>query len=326
MKVTYISWAESCSRSDNTARELGGKSHLVYLAKLGSHPATILFKYFGQSVMTWRKLKKDRPEAVFVMSPPVIAAIPVYLYCKRKKIPFVIDAHTGAFLHPRWVKFQWLQRFFSRKAATTIVTNNHLKKMVEDGGGHATIVRDVPVKYNIEEQYPLNGKVAIAAVCSFTPDEPILEIFDAARKVDGVHLYMTGKYKDLDPEIAKQKPDNVTFTGFIPDAQYGSLISDADAVLALTTRDHTMLRAAYEAIYHGTPVIISDWPLLRESFDRGAIHTDNSAASISAAIEEIKNHKEKYREDALALQSKKYRDWAMSKQALADRVNSYAWY
>lgn len=51
-KVLYVSWAENCSRSDHTARELGGASHMIYIPQLGSHPATIILKYFGQFFMT----------------------------------------------------------------------------------------------------------------------------------------------------------------------------------------------------------------------------------------------------------------------------------
>ena len=52
LEVTYISWAESCSRSDHTARELGGRSHMVYLPQFGSRASTILFKYLGQWLQT----------------------------------------------------------------------------------------------------------------------------------------------------------------------------------------------------------------------------------------------------------------------------------
>ena len=64
-------------------------------------------------------------------------------------------------------------------------------------------------------------------------------------------------------------PPNVTLTGFLSDEAYGGLVCGADVVMTLTTRDHTMLRGAYEAIYQGTPVIVSDWPLLREALRRG---------------------------------------------------------
>ena len=39
--VLYISWAPHCSRSDNTARELGGESRMVYADWLGSNPLTV---------------------------------------------------------------------------------------------------------------------------------------------------------------------------------------------------------------------------------------------------------------------------------------------
>jgi len=320
MHITYISWAESCSRSDNTARELGGSSHKVYMAGLGSNPLTILLKYAGQSLMALRILFREKPGAVFVMSPPVIAVLSVYFYCLLKRVPFVIDAHTAAFLHPRWLRFQWLQRFLSRKAATTIVTNTFLKKTVEDGGGHATILRDVPVKYEVKDKYPMNGAFNIATVCSFNPDEPILEIFRAAKEVEDIHFYMTGDTKFLAPEIANEKPENVKLTGFIPDSQYGSLISDAGAVLTLTTRDHTMLRGAYEAIYQGTPVIISDWPLLKESFSKGAIHTNNTAEEIIAAANKLKADAAAFQEEALALQQQKLEEFAASLKELKARI------
>ena len=50
MAVAYISWAPHCSRSDYTARELGGVSHMVYWKRLGSRPTTILLKYIWPSL------------------------------------------------------------------------------------------------------------------------------------------------------------------------------------------------------------------------------------------------------------------------------------
>lgn len=39
LRITFISWAESCRRRDHTARELGGRSHMVYAAGFGSRPS-----------------------------------------------------------------------------------------------------------------------------------------------------------------------------------------------------------------------------------------------------------------------------------------------
>ena len=91
---------------------------MVYLGWLGSHPLTIGFKYAGQAWRTWRILRRERPDAIFLMVPPVFAALVVWAYGALHRAPFVLDAHTAAFLHPRWRAWQWLQRAMSRRAGS----------------------------------------------------------------------------------------------------------------------------------------------------------------------------------------------------------------
>ena len=152
-RVTYISWAESCSRSDHTARELGGRSHMVYLPHYGSKASTIVFKYLGQWRRTSQILRAERPDTVFVMTPPVFAALPAFWYAWRHRKQVVLDAHTAAFLLPRWKYLQWLQRLLCRRAVTTLVSNTHLGDVVRAAGGHATLVPDVPVVFDGTEQF-----------------------------------------------------------------------------------------------------------------------------------------------------------------------------
>lgn len=320
MKPTYISWAPYCSRSDHTARELGGRSHMVYCAALGSSIFTVWLKYLVQAVRTLRILGAERPDAVFVMSPPVVAVGIVWLWCTLRRVPYVVDAHTAAFLHPRWRHLQWLQQALCRRAATTIVTNEHLAGVLEAAGAHATIIRDVPVEYGVVDAFHPHGSFSVAVVCSFNYDEPIGEILTAAAALDGVHFYVTGNPSRLDRSRVPAVPPNVTLTGFLTTEAYGSLLTHSDAVLTLTTRDHTMLRGAYEAVYQGTPVIVSDWPLLREAFDRGAIHVQNTAAAIAAGVSEMRVRHDHYKTEVLALREQKYAGWQRAKSALLSRL------
>ena len=318
MSITYISWAANCSRSDHTARELGGVSHMVYLGRLGSHPLTVPFKYAGQAWATWRILWRERPQAVFVMVPPVFAAVTVWLYARMHGVPVILDAHTAAFMHPRWSSWQWLQRAMSRRAATTIVTNEHLADMVRRGGGRATLVPDVPVKFADMTVAERPSGFVVAVVCSFNYDEPVQEMFEAARALPDVTFMVTGNPKHLAAEVKRDLPRNVTLTGFIPDAAYAGLLTTADVVMTLTTRDHTMLRAAYEAIYQGTPVIVSDWPLLRSAFDEGAIHVNNTRQAIADAVRRMLREHERYRAGAGALRARKLERWAATLAELRD--------
>ena len=282
---------------------------MVYVGWLGSHPLTIGFKYAGQAWRTWKILRRERPDAVFVMVPPVIAALVVWAYGALYRVPFVLDAHSAAFLHPRWRSWQWLQRAMSRRAATTIVTNEHLSSLVRDAGGRATLVPDVPIKFAAIEPLARKTDFLVAVVCSFNYDEPIADILNAARQLPAVQFMMTGNPKPLSAELKANWPANVTLTGFLSDAAYAGLLTSADAVMSLTTRDHTMLRGAYEAIYQATPVIVSDWPLLRSAFDEGAVHVVSDADVIAQGIRRMQRDHDAYRAGAARLRARKLEQW-----------------
>lgn len=320
MNITYISWAANCSRSDHTARELGGTSHMVYWDALGSRPLTVWLKYLGQTVRSWRILRRDAPDAAFVMSPPLVAPLVVWMYCATHRCALVIDAHTAAFLHPRWQRLQWLQFWLCRRARTTIVHNPHLKSLVEAHGGHATVVSDVPVRFETREDYVLPPGFNVAMVCSFNPDEPIAEMLAAARMLPDVHFHITGNPRALSPALKADVPSNTHLTGFLSTGAYASLIIKADAVMTLTTRDHTMLRGAWEAVYQGTPVIVSNWRILHESFDVGAIHVDNTAAGIARGIEELRRNHSRYRAEVAALRLRKEQRWIAVRSAIEARL------
>lgn len=320
-RVTYISWAESCSRSDHTARELGGRSHMVYLPRLGSHPATILFKYIGQWIQTSRILRRERPDTVFVMTPPVFAALPAFWFAWRHSSNVVLDAHTAAFVLPRWRPFQWFQRMLCRKAVTTLVSNEHFAEVVRAAGGHATVVPDVPVIYSVQERFPKPTEFTVAVVCSFDRDEPVAEIFEAAAGLPDVRVFVTGNARKLPPNIATRLPPNVTLTGFLSVPAYGGLLSGADVVVVLTTFDHTMLRGAYESIYQGTPVIVSNWGVLRDAFPYGAVHVDNSAASIVDAVRAVQRDPATFRAGAARLRKVKLDRWQSTRQLIVARMS-----
>jgi glycosyltransferase involved in cell wall biosynthesis len=160
----------------------------------------------------------------------------------------------------------------------------------------------------------------VAVVCSFNYDEPIEAILNAAARLPDVQFYMTGNPRDLRAELASIVPSNVKLTGFLSDADYGGLLTHADVVMTLTTRDHTMLRGAYEAIYQGTPVIVSDWPLLRAAFDAGTVHVDNSAEQIVSAVREVQADYGRLKSGAAELRLRKLDEWEKRRQAILHRL------
>jgi glycosyltransferase involved in cell wall biosynthesis len=304
------------------ARELGGRSHMVYLPRFGSRPATIVFKYLGQWVKTARILRAEQPDAVFVMTPPLVAALPAFWYARRRGKQVVLDAHSAAFLHPRWRRLLWLQRALCRRAATTLVHGDRIAEFVRQAGGHATLVPDVPITFGEVVPFPRPAGFVVAVVCSFNYDEPLGAIVDAARLMPDVAFYMTGNPRHFPAHLQSELPPNLTLTGFMSTGAYGGLLAAADVVMTLTTRDHTMLRGAYEAIYQGTPVIVSDWQLLRDSFPEGAAHVDNSPQGIVRALEAMRNDLDSFRAGARRLCQAKLARWERIREEIISRLTS----
>jgi glycosyltransferase involved in cell wall biosynthesis len=145
-------------------------------------------------------------------------------------------------------------------------------------------------------------------VNTWSGDEPIVEVAAAAAELPEVTFEVTGH---ADARVARlgPLPPNVHFAGFLPDADYYDLMQRAQAVICLTTRDHTMQRGACEALSLGTPIITSDWPLLRSYFDRGTVHVDNTAPGIRDGVQGMMEHYDRYLDEIARLREVRRADW-----------------
>lgn len=323
--LAFISWAPFCSRSDSIAARLGGDSFMVYSARYGSRYVTLPIKYASQTVKTLRILFRRKPATVFVMTPPVTACFPAWLYCRLTGASFIIDAHTGAFLDSRWKRVLFLHKWFSRAARTTIVTNEHMYSIVRRWNAAATIVRDVPVCFSEPVHPQLEGRSNMTLVATFTRDEPIALFFQAAALVPDVQFHVTGNYHRASERVLAGKPGNVRLTGFLPDADYVGLLLASDAVLSLTTMDHTMQRGAYEALYLGRPVITSNFDLLRRHFCKGSVHVGNTAEEIAAGVRQMRDGLARYRVEIEQLRRERLQDWNRTEAELRQLMTERAW-
>ncbi len=320
VRRVFVSWAPFCSRSDNIARELRGSSFMIYHRLWGSNYLTIALKYASQTVATLRLLSRVRPTCVFVMNPPPVACFAVWLYARQRGIPFVIDAHSAAFVDKRWRALEGFQRYLARQALTTLVTNTHWQRLVEVWGARSDILADVPVMFPEPAQLELGPGFHVAIVSTFTWDEPTGLVFEAARHIPHVSFHMTGDHRRLKPATARLKPSNLRLTGFLPDAEYAGLLRNCDAVMSLTVLDHTMQRGAYEAAYLGKPIITSNFELLRAAFPRGAVFADNDIQSIRTAVEEMRRNIAHYENEARQLAKEKLVRWGAVKKGLESLV------
>jgi glycosyltransferase involved in cell wall biosynthesis len=303
----FIDWSAHCSRSENFARRVGMR--LLRRHRPFNGPVSFVAKYAYQMVATSWDLVRERPSVVWCMSPTPLAILPAWVYCELTGGKLAIDAHTGAFEGSPWARLLPLQLFLSRRAKVTAITNAHLQSIVERGGGATLIVPDVPTEQEAPTRRDFGPGFHALYVASYSADEPFEIVLEAARRTPDVTFWLTGRPKGKAKALLESAPSNVKLLGFLSREDYLSALAGAHVVLALTTRDHTMQRAAYEAAYLGVPVIVSDWPILRENFDRGSIWVDNTGDSLERGIRHARERYEELAAGAQELKAIKLARW-----------------
>jgi glycosyltransferase involved in cell wall biosynthesis len=317
-KMLFIAWAAFSRRSQLTAEKFQTKVYLIHSLRRWYFLAP--FRYILQAIKTLGILIRERPEVVFVQSPPIFAPLVVYLYAKLWRARYIIDSHTLALLAPWWKWSLPIHAFLSRRAITTIVTNDYLKAMVNAWGANAFIIADIPTTFPQGKPFPLDDKFSVAVVNTFSPDEPVEEVLEAAASLPDVRFYITGDPIRAKKRFLRHHPENVTYTGFLPNEEYLGLLQAVQAIMVLTKDDHTMQRGACEAVSLGKPIITSDWPLLRSYFHLGTVHVDNSSQGIREGVLKMQKEHTEMEKEILVLQRERWREWDEKYAALSKLI------
>jgi len=292
----FLVWSppsHGSSRSREFSKELGIRElHYVY-ARLKQGRATAPVRYMYQALKTVWLLLEKRPKLIFVQSPPSFAVFFVFVYCVLTRSRYIVDAHNGLFDIRIWTYPKWLHRMMTRHALATIVTDEHNRQVVHGWGGNSLVMKDPVTTYPLVE-CSLSDNFNLVVVNSFSSDEPLEEVLKTARDLKDVRFYITGKKSSADPQLFTQTPPNVIFTDYLPSEMYYGLLKSSDAVMCLTTSDHTLQCGACESLSLGKPIITSDWPILREYFHQGTVHVPNTSEGIRQGVLEMQKNYDTY--------------------------------
>ena len=111
---------------------------------------------------------------------------------------------------------------------------------------------------------------------SWSPDEPLDRLvrgYSASRMVDRYRLVITGDYRRNDRMFRRvlrivnsgRLRNSILITGYLPYDRYVDLLRGAAAVVAVTTREYTMLSSIWEAVACGKPFITVDTMSIRST-------------------------------------------------------------
>lgn len=304
----WITW-EHQRRSIILAQEFSAKYYELISKK------SRIFRYLTLSIKTLKLIKAENPDILFVQSPSIILAAVTALYRRMfKNIVLVVDRHTNFYplTNFRFFDFflQFLGNFTLKNCDLTLVTNNSLRKVVENRKGSCDVLQDKLPRLLHKSEYVPDGKFNILYPCSFSVDEPIIEVIESAKLIrNDIHIYITGKYENYKALKGAIIPENVHLIGFVSDQNYIDYMYSVDAVLALTTWENNILCCAYEAVSLSKPIILSNKKELCNYFYKGRVICDNSAESIATAIKDMISGYTSYAREIIELKKELLNAW-----------------
>lgn len=265
-------------------------------------------------------IAKNRPNQLYAQNPSLVLAFIVSVVGKIIKVPVIIDLHNAG-LFPIEGRSKLLNRIaleINSLADIVIVTNVGLKKHLDGKNIRTAIIPDpMPVLQNTHSYDMDANKFNVVYVCSWASDEPNEKVMEAAKILgDKFRVYITGNPKLSGIGVKVDDLSNVILTGYLSNSEYESLLSTADAIMVLTTRDDCLVCGAYEGVSVEKPLIISDTQALKEYFSSGCEYTDNSASDIARAILSVKENYSSLKKDITGLRQRKIPELERSIQEL----------
>ena len=280
-----VAWARFQARTAALAASFGGEA-LFVTSSVADSVALLPLRYFDCTVRTWRALERHRPGAVIIVTPPVVAPMVAWLWCRLRHRPLVVDCHTDTFHSRKWGWARPVLRRLFRGSCATLVHTAEALELVDAWRIPALLMPDeVPEPAEAEHREPA-GKPTVLIAGSLDGNEPVAEALAAASLLPDVELRFTGDPVNVPAAIREAAPANVVFTGFLPYRTFLGEMQAAHVVAVFSTDPHIMNRAAFEAAGLGRPMVLSDLVGLRARFGKGALFAANRPEAMATALQQ----------------------------------------
>jgi glycosyltransferase involved in cell wall biosynthesis len=312
--LVAVAWDNHQGRTEALAGALGGRA--VYLRSRPKHKLALPVRYLVDGIRMWRLLRRDRPSALLVVTPPVIPALVAWLWSLAHPCRFVIDCHTGAFHSWRWRWSMPLLRLACRRARATLVHTTADEELVRTWDLTPMLVPDdVPDVSMAESRRPPGGPCVVVAG-SLDGNEPVEATLAAARLLPEFEIRFTGDPHRVAARVLRGAPANVVFTGWLSYGRFLGELLAADVVAVFSTDPFIMNRAAFEAIGLVRPLVLSDLPLVRVRFGEAAVFSPNDPQLMADAIRCAYRQQDELKAKSTMLQGRLRADRAQAMERL----------
>jgi glycosyltransferase involved in cell wall biosynthesis len=312
-EVIALSWFGH-RRTESLCRRFGWTYWVIETRSRG------LIRYLRLAPRTIVRLARKRPQILVVQNPSLVLTALCLVLRPFLRYRLVVDAHNEAvqpYVFSSGPLF-WISRWCLRRANVTIVTNEALAQLVRAVGGTPFVLPDpLPAPPPAPAVTESHTGFRVVVISTFAADEPLAEILSAASRLEGVAEFsVTGNLRRLRQSLREQASSNVTFTGFLPESEYWTLLRTCDVAIDLTLKPDCLVCGAYEAVAVRRPVVLTDSAASRTWFGDAAIYVHNDADSIESALREVRDRLEYWTSRVAAAAPRIERAWEELQTAL----------
>lgn len=251
-----------------------------------------LFKsisYIPKFFLTMHALFKYKPKYVFAQLAPTTLLYTVAIYKALTGNRYIADCHNTMIYDDHWIKWPFAKSLL-RRSYITLVHNDDVRELADRLRIESLVLRDplpilkVPDGIREVAGIPITETKYVIVPCGMAADEPVRELFEAAHMIPDVLFVMTWFIDGLPEDMRAIAPDNVRFTGFLPEHEFNALYANANAALVLTTREGTQPSGASEAISLGIPLVVSEIHTTKRLYKDAPVFVQNQSESIAAGV------------------------------------------
>ncbi len=290
-KRVFIVWSKFQRRVEVLAPVLD--SEICYFHYAWEEKSKILkaLSYFMKSIDTFKCLFQKKPPLIFIQFPPAPALYCVALYSYLTGSKYVSDCHLGL-TNANWFKWIHAKKLLSK--GHMIVHNEHLiEPAMRSMNVRPFVVRDGIAKRLSVDHYKssvlddlgLCRKSYVIFPCSYSSDEPLKEVFEAARMLPEVMFVLTWNYDRLSSTIRNSLPSNVILTGYLKIDDFNHLFVNSGVALVLTKHEAVQLSGMQEAMAYEIPAVVSDLKTTRFLYKNYPVYVRNDPESIAEGIQ-----------------------------------------
>ena len=119
---------------------------------------------------------------------------------------------------------------------------------------------------------------------TFSSDEPLPELIEAAGLLPDIKFVMTWYSERLPADLRQKMPANIILTGYLPVNDFNHLFASAGIVVVLTKWEAVQLSGMQEAMAFETPAVVSDLHTTRNLYKDAPVYVENDPESIAQGI------------------------------------------